>query len=67
LGYGHIGALSGAAPVLAGRVLAVGLVDGVGILLATSVLLWIPSHILTLAARYAADYERAGVPTWPAV
>jgi protoheme IX farnesyltransferase len=61
------GGISGGMPVLAGRVLGLGRVDGIGILLASSVLLWIPSHILTLATRYAADYERAGVPMWPNV
>jgi protoheme IX farnesyltransferase len=61
------GGVSGGMPVLAGRVLGLGRVDAVGILLAGSVLLWIPSHILTLATRYAADYERAGVPVWPNV
>lgn len=30
-------------------------------------MLWIPSHILTLGLRYAHDYGRAGVPTWPLV
>jgi len=62
-----LGGASGAMPVLAGRVLSLGRVDAVGILLATSVILWIPSHILTLATRCAGDYERAGVPTWPRV
>jgi protoheme IX farnesyltransferase len=61
------GGVSGGMPVLAGRVLALGRVDGIGILLASSVLLWIPSHILTLAIRYADDYNRAGVPMWPDV
>jgi len=61
------GGVSGGMPVLAGRVLALGRVDGVGILLAGSILLWIPSHILTLALRYAGDYRRAGVPVWPNV
>jgi len=61
------GGISGGMPVLAGRVLALGRLDGIGILLASSVLLWIPSHILTLAIRYAADYDRAGVPMWPNV
>jgi protoheme IX farnesyltransferase len=59
------GGVSGGMPILAGRVLALGRLDTIGVLLAGSVLLWIPSHILTLAIRYAADYERAGVPTWP--
>jgi protoheme IX farnesyltransferase len=61
------GGVSGGMPVLAGRVLALGQIDVVGILLASSVLLWIPSHILTLALRYADDYRRAGVPVWPNV
>lgn len=61
------GGISGGMPVLAGRVLALGRIDLVGVLLAGSVLLWIPSHILTLAIRYADDYRRAGVPMWPLV
>jgi protoheme IX farnesyltransferase len=61
------GGLSGGMPVLAGRVLALGRLDIVEVLLAGSVLLWIPSHILTLALRYADDYRRAGVPAWPNV
>jgi protoheme IX farnesyltransferase len=60
-----LGGISGGMPILAGRVLALGRVDAVGALLAGSVLLWIPSHILTLALRYTDDYERAGVPMWP--
>ncbi len=61
------GGVSGGMPVLAGRVLGLGRVDAVGLLLAASVLLWIPSHILTLSVRYAEEYERAGVPVWPNV
>jgi protoheme IX farnesyltransferase len=61
------GGVAGGMPVLAGRVLALGQVDLVGLLLGCSVLLWIPSHILTLALRYADDYRHAGVPVWPNV
>jgi protoheme IX farnesyltransferase len=61
------GGVAGGMPILAGRVLALGRVDLVGLLLCSSVLLWIPSHILTLALRYANDYRRAGVPVWPNV
>ena len=61
------GGVSGGMPILAGRVLGAGEVDGLGLLLALSVLLWIPAHILTFAMKYADDYRRAGVPTWPAV
>lgn len=60
-----IGGLSGGMPALAGRVLAVGRVDEVGLLLAAGVLLWIPTHIMTFSIKYQADYERAGVPTFP--
>jgi protoheme IX farnesyltransferase len=56
-----IGGLSGGMPALAGRVLAVGRIDVVGILLATGVLLW----ILTLAMRRADEYRAADVPVWP--
>lgn len=61
------GGVSGGMPALAGRVLAVGHVDLVGVLLALGVLLWIPAHILTLAMRRADEYREAGVPAWPCV
>ena len=59
------GGLSGGMPALAGRALALGYVDAVGLLLALAVLLWIPSHILSLSMRHASEYARAGVPVWP--
>lgn len=52
-------------PILAGRVLATGWVDWVGVLLAVGVSVRIPTHILTFSLRYAAHYEAAGVPTFP--
>ncbi len=61
------GGISGGMPALAGRALALGRVDLVGILLAAGVLLWIPAHILTLATHYAREYHLAGVPVWPNV
>ena len=54
------GGISGAMPILAGRALCTGAVDGLGIVLALSILLWIPSHIMPLWIRYAADYAEAG-------
>jgi len=60
-----VGGVSGGMPVLAGRVLALGRVDPVALLLVASVVLWIPSHILTLACRRIHDYQRAGIPVWP--
>jgi protoheme IX farnesyltransferase len=61
------GGIAGGMPVLAGRALGLGQVDWVGILLALSVLFWIPTHIMTFNMRYAEDYARAGVPTFPSV
>lgn len=60
-----IGGVAGGMPALAGRTLATGSVDAVGLLLATGVLLWIPAHILTLAMAHASEYEAAGIPVWP--
>jgi protoheme IX farnesyltransferase len=54
-------------PVLAGRALGTGEIDGIGLLLALGVLFWIPTHIMTFSLRYFNDYQRAGVPTFPAV
>lgn len=61
-----IGGLAGAMPALAGRTLAVGHIDAVGLLLAAVILCWIPTHIMTLQIRYAGDYRLAAVPTFPA-
>ena len=59
------GGISGAMPILAGRVLAVGQIDAIGILLACAVLFWIPTHTLTFSLKFADDYQSAGVPTFP--
>ena len=61
------GGIAGAMPILAGRALGLGSIDWVGIFLALSVLLWIPTHIMTFSLRYREDYARAGVPTFPSV
>jgi protoheme IX farnesyltransferase len=59
------GGISGAMPILAGRVLGLGKFDWIGILLSLSILFWIPTHILTFSMRYFNDYKAAGVPTFP--
>ena len=59
------GGISGAMPILAGRVLGVGGFDWVGLTLALGVLFWIPTHILTFSMKYHEDYRSAGVPTFP--
>lgn len=61
------GGLSGGMPILAGRVLGLGYIDWVGLVLAASVLFWIPTHIMTFSIRYERDYRTAGVPTFPSV
>jgi len=62
-----IGGLSGGVPALAGRVLAVGQIDLVGIMLCLAILFWIPTHIMTFSIKYQADYQAAHVPTFPSM
>ena len=59
------GGVSGAMPILAGRVLGIGSFDWIGVTLALGVLFWIPTHILTFSMKFFDDYEAAGVPTFP--
>ena len=59
------GGLAGGMPILAGRTLAVGAIDWVGVLLAIGILFWIPTHIMTFSMRYHNDYQAAGIPTFP--
>lgn len=59
------GGISGGMPILAGRALALGYIDWVGITLSLGILFWIPVHILTFNMRYFDDYKAAGVPTFP--
>jgi len=59
------GGVSGAMPILAGRVLAVGQIDIIGLLLGAAVLFWIPTHTLTFSIKFQRDYNAAGVPTFP--
>jgi len=59
------GGISGAMPILSGRVLAVNEIELVGILLALSILFWIPTHTLTFSIKFRNDYKNAGVPTFP--
>lgn len=59
------GGISGGMPVLAGRTLALGYIDWIGVALSLAILFWIPTHILTFSMRYHNDYRQAGVPTFP--
>jgi protoheme IX farnesyltransferase len=58
-----LGGISGGIPVLAGRSLALGHIDWIGLLLLLAVLFWIPTHILTFSMKYFEDYRAAKVPT----
>ncbi len=58
-----LGGISGGIPVLAGRALALGYIDWVGMLLLLAVLFWIPTHILTFSMKYYEDYQAARIPT----
>lgn len=59
------GGISGAMPILAGHVLAVGRIELIGVLLALAILFWIPTHTLTFSIKFLDDYNNAGVPTFP--
>ena len=59
-----LGGLSGGMPILAGRILAAGAGDTTAWLMMLGILLWIPTHNLTLAIKYAAEYQSAGIPTF---
>lgn len=59
------GGISGGMPILAGRVLGYGGFDWIGITLSLGILFWIPTHILTFSMKYSADYQAAGIPTFP--
>jgi len=63
------GGIAGGLPAVAGRVLAQGKIDFIGILFLLFILTWIPVHILTLALmpKNLKGYKEAGVPMWPIV
>ena len=61
------GGIAGGMPILAGRALGTGDIDFIGLLLGLSILLWIPTHIITFSIRHAKDYAAAGIPTIPSV
>lgn len=58
------GGISGGMPILAGRVLGLGYLDIIGLLFSLSILLWIPTHILTFSIKHKHDYSQAGIPTF---
>lgn len=61
------GGLSGGMPILAGRSLAIGQIDLLGILLALAIVFWIPTHIMTFSIKYSDEYDMAKIPIFPSV
>jgi protoheme IX farnesyltransferase len=63
-----LGGLSGGIPILFGWVSATkGEISLLPILIAATVIVWIPSHIWNLALYFKADYLSAGIPMLPVV
>ncbi|MEM0452304.1 MAG: heme o synthase [Nitrososphaerota archaeon] len=62
-----LGSVAGGAPTMVGYVSAAGQITLDSLILAGIVVLWIPSHIWSLALRYKEDYKKAGVPMLPVV
>jgi len=62
-----LGGFSGGLPALFGWSSVTGTVNLLSVLLAGLVVLWIPSHIWSLALLSKEDYARAGVPMLPVV
>jgi len=62
-----LGSFSGGAPVVVGWSVNASILSPVPILLASIVVLWIPSHIWSLAFRWRDDYSKAGIPMLTAI
>ncbi|MEM4289030.1 MAG: heme o synthase [Nitrososphaerota archaeon] len=62
-----LGSPAGAAPVLVGYAGSSGGIDATALVLGMLVVLWIPSHVWSLALKYREDYIRAGIPMLPTV
>ncbi|MEM1583940.1 MAG: heme o synthase [Nitrososphaerota archaeon] len=62
-----LGSVAGGAPTMVGYVSAANQITLDSVILAGIVVLWIPSHIWSLALRYKEDYMKAGIPMLPIV
>jgi len=61
------GSFAGGAPALIGYVSATNQITMEGLIIAALVVLWIPSHVWSLALKYRDDYARAKIPMLPVV
>jgi len=62
-----IGGAAGSLPALIGWAAVTGRIDVAGLMLATLIFVWTPSHFYNLALAYQDDYERGGFPMMPVV
>ena len=62
-----LGSLSGGFAPLYGWVFVTGTIDITAFILGCIVVLWVPSHIWSLALYYRSDYEKAGIPMLPVI
>ncbi|MCX8191430.1 MAG: heme o synthase [Nitrososphaerales archaeon] len=62
-----VGGFSGGIPALIGYSAVKGFIDTISLIIAALVVLWIPTHIWSLAIRYKEDYIAAKVPMLPVV
>jgi heme o synthase len=62
-----LGGISGGMPVLVGYAAVAGTVTPIALYMSALVIVWIPSHIWSLAIFNRADYEAAKVPMLPIV
>ncbi len=62
-----LGGFSGGTPVLIGYASITNTIDFTSIILASLVVIWIPSHIWSLALHSKEDYKKANVPMLPVI
>ncbi len=62
-----LGGFSGGTPVLIGYASITNTIDVTSIILASLVVIWIPSHIWSLALHSKEDYKRANIPMLPVI
>ena len=62
-----LGGFSGGLAPLYGWAFVTGTIDLTALILGSIVVLWIPSHIWSLALYYRSDYEKANIPMLPIV
>jgi protoheme IX farnesyltransferase len=62
-----LGGFSGAAPAMIGYVAVTTQNIEIGLVMASLVFLWIPTHIWSLALHFKRDYTKAGIPMLPIV